>query len=69
MREWRRLAIGLVRRIEGTGQARAGLGCPGGSHRVVCYLSTPDQSHLPRGEGEEAGCKEPTCEKVKNKRM
>lgn len=34
---------------------RAGLRCPGGSYRVVCYLSTSDQSHLLQGEGEEVG--------------
>lgn len=33
----------------------AGLRCPEGGYRVVCYLSTSNQSHLLQREGEEAG--------------
>ena len=36
-------------------RGRAGLRCPGRRCRVVCYLSTSDQSHLLQGEGVEAG--------------
>ncbi|CAB1440400.1 unnamed protein product [Pleuronectes platessa] len=39
----------------GGGRGRAGLRCPGRRCRVVCYLSTSDQSHLLQGEGSEAG--------------
>lgn len=49
---WSRLVVGHG---GGGRRDRAGLRCSGGSYRVVCYLSTSDQSHLLQGEGEEAG--------------
>ena len=41
---------------------------PRGRCKVICYLSTSDHSHLLQGEGEQAGGKEQTMEKIVEKK-